>query len=320
MTEPTPSSRSLVWRMSRQELVLLVSTIGWGGTFLATQKGVALSGPLFFVGLRFLFATLFMLAVGLKVLRGMTRHELIAGGWIGLTMYFVYALQTAGLQTISSSKSAFITALYVPIVPLLQWAVMRKPPRLMSWIGIALAFTGLMLLAGPEPGSLGMGRGEVLTLLGTFAIAVEIILIGHFAPSVDSRRVTLIQCAVTAVLSWGTMPVLGESLPNFSWTLVIIAAGLGLVGGTIQLAMNWAQRSVSPTRATLIYSGEPVWAGIVGRIAGERLPMMAIVGALLIVAGVVVSELRPRKRRDEEDEECDSELEPEGVDGELCNS
>jgi drug/metabolite transporter (DMT)-like permease len=63
--------------------------------------------------------------------------------------------------------------------------------------------------------------------------------------------------------------------------------------------MNWAQRSVSPTRATVIYTGEPVWAGIFGRIAGERLPLLALVGAAFIVAGVLVSELKLRKRRSE---------------------
>ncbi|MFZ2980479.1 MAG: EamA family transporter, partial [Sphingobium sp.] len=54
----------------------------------------------------------------------------------------------------------------------------------------------------------------------------------------------------------------------------------------------WAQRTVSATRATLIYAGEPVWAGIVGRLAGERLPAAALLGAVLIVAGVIVSEIR----------------------------
>ncbi|MNC54096.1 hypothetical protein D3C75_1035590 [compost metagenome] len=60
--------------------------------------------------------------------------------------------------------------------------------------------------------------------------------------------------------------------------------------------MNWAQKSVSPTRATLIYAGEPVWAGIVGRIAGERLPGIALFGGLLIVIAVIVSELKIKRR------------------------
>jgi drug/metabolite transporter (DMT)-like permease len=85
-----------------------------------------------------------------------------------------------------------------------------------------------------------------------------------------------------------------EQIPDFSWLLLCSALGLGAASAAIQVAMNWAQKSVSPTRATLIYAGEPVWAGIVGRIAGERLPAIALLGAGLIVAAVIVSELKTK--------------------------
>jgi drug/metabolite transporter (DMT)-like permease len=88
----------------------------------------------------------------------------------------------------------------------------------------------------------------------------------------------------------------GESPPPSSDYLLYSAIGLGLASALIQLTMNWAQRSVSPTRATVIYAGEPVWAGIVGRLAGERLPGVALLGGALIVIGVVVSELRIRRK------------------------
>src|SRR3546814_2680791 len=73
----------------------------------------------------------------------------------------------------------------------------------------------------------------------------------------------------------------GESVPAFSWLLVYIGVGLGAASALIQVVMNWAQRSVSPTRATVIYAGEPVVAGILGRIAGERLPPGVFLGAAL---------------------------------------
>ena len=76
--------------------------------------------------------------------------------------------------------------------------------------------------------------------------------------------------------------------------LLASALGLGAASAVIQLAMNWAQKSVSPTRATLIYAGEPVWAGIVGRIAGERLPGLALLGGALIVLAVIISEWKPK--------------------------
>ena len=60
----------------------------------------------------------------------------------------------------------------------------------------------------------------------------------------------------------------------------------------IQFVMNWAQRVVDPSRAAIIYAGEPVWAGVIGRIAGERLPLIALFGGALVVLGVLVSELK----------------------------
>ena len=82
----------------------------------------------------------------------------------------------------------------------------------------------------------------------------------------------------------------------FGWgTLFQIA--LGCASALIQYVMNWAQKRISATKATLIYAGEPVWAGVIGRIAGERLPALAIVGAILIIAAGILSEWRPKKAR-----------------------
>ena len=77
----------------------------------------------------------------------------------------------------------------------------------------------------------------------------------------------------------------------------MVGAGLGIFSAIIQVVMNWAQRSVSPTRATVIYTGEPVWAGIFGRLAGERLPALALLGGACIILGVLVSELKLKKKK-----------------------
>ena len=268
----------------------------WGATFLVVHLAVQHSGPLFFVGLRFLTAGLISVVVFRRTLAGLTRRELGAGAAIGVTIFLGYALQTLGLQTIPSSTSAFLTALYVPIVPLLQWAVFRRAPQPAVLAGVALAFAGLVLLAGPGATGLSLSAGEVVTLVSTVAIAAEIVLIGAFAGTVDLGRVTVVQLLVGGGLSLAVMPVVGEAVPPFSWVWLLAAAGLGAASCLIQLTMNWAQRSVSPTKATVIYAGEPVWGGIVGRLAGDRLPAAALAGAALIVAGVLVSELKPRPR------------------------
>lgn len=280
-----------------QEALLIVITMFWGGTFLAVQYAVTLSDPFFFVGLRFATAALAVGLLSWRRLGGLTRLELKAGVVIGMAIAFGYSLQTWGLQSISSSKSAFITAMYVPLVPLLQWLCLGRMPGLMSCIGIALAFIGLMLLAGPEGNVLALGAGELITLAGALAIAAEIILISAWAGKVDVRRVTVVQLATASLVAFTMMVPAGESVPSFSPGLLAVALGLGIFSAIIQVVMNWAQRSVSPTRATVIYTGEPVWAGIFGRMAGERLPMLALLGAAFIIAGVLVSELKFKKKK-----------------------
>lgn len=278
--------------ISREEFVLIGITMIWGTTFLIVHTAMQHSGALFFVGVRFAVAGFTGWVMFRRVMRDLTARETLAGGAIGVSIFLGYALQTYGLKTISSSQSAFITALYVPMVPLLQLVVLRRVPHLMSWIGIALAFAGLMLLAGPQSGRFSLNVGELATLVSTIAIAAEIILISRFAGEVDSRRVTVVQLLVASGLSFAGMPLTGEALPAFSWVWLVAGVGLGIASAAIQLGMNWAQQTVSPTRATVIYSGEPVWGGIVGRMAGDRLPGLAIAGGFLIVLGVIVSELR----------------------------
>lgn len=287
-----PRRKPASWSISREEMVLIGITMLWGTTFLIVHTAMQYSGALFFVGLRFMVAGAGGWLLFARTMRDLNRRELGAGALIGLAICLGYGLQTYGLRTITSSQSAFITALYVPIVPLLQMVVLRRMPHIMSWIGIALAFAGLVLLAGPKAGHIGLSTGEMATLLSAVAIAAEIILISRFAHGVDSRRVTVVQLLAAGVFSWAAMPLAGEGVPAFSPVWLVAAVGLGLASTLIQLAMNWAQKTVSPTRATVIYAGEPVWGGIVGRIAGDRLPALAMLGGVLILLGVLVSELR----------------------------
>lgn len=289
-------TRPLRRPFSPQEAALVLITAVWGATFLIVHIAVQHSGPWFFVGMRFLTAGIISALMFFRILRGITLKEIAAGSAIGVMIFLGYGLQTVGLQTINSSTSAFITALYVPLVPLLQWLVFRKRPRLLTWIGVGLAFIGLVLLADPGNAGFALGPGEIATVVSTVPIAAEIILIGWFAGKVNLGRVTVVQLFVAGLLGFVTMPIAREGLPPFSWPLVGAAVALGMASCLIQLTMNWAQKSVSPTRATIIYAGEPVWAAIIGRAAGDRLPPIAIAGAILIVAGALVSELKPARR------------------------
>ena len=284
-------------RLRPQEAALIAITAVWGGTFLLVHWAMEHSSPWFFVGIRFLIAGLISVVIFRRVLRGIRWRDIGAGVAIGVMIYLGYGLQTLGLQTIDSSTSAFITAMYVPMVPLAQWAVFRKRPPAMAFAGAGLAFVGLLFIAGPDAFALTLGTGEIATMISTLPIAAEIILISLFAGKIDLGRITIVQLLTAGLLGLLTMPVVGEGGPEFSWIWVGGAVGLGAASCLIQLTMNWAQKSVSPTRATIIYAGEPVWAGVIGRIAGERLPATALIGGALVVLGILASELKLVRRR-----------------------
>ncbi|MDI6024586.1 DMT family transporter [Leucobacter sp. UT-8R-CII-1-4] len=286
------------FRLSQHELALIGITVLWGSTFLVIHTAMNFSGPMFFVGMRFLVAGLAAAAIFWRWLRGITLLELGAGVAIGAALALGYGLQTIGLQTISSSMSGFITAFYVPLVPLMQWAFLRKPPGKMSLIGAGLAFAGLIVLGGPGAAGFNFGFGEWATVAAAVACAVEVILISAFASKrVEFRRVTVVQLLATSGFAFLAMPLTGETAPEFDLRWLIPAVALGLASMLIQLTMNWAQRHVSATRATIIYSAEPVWAGVIGAIAGDQLPWFAFVGAALIITGVLVSEIKPNRKQ-----------------------
>lgn len=273
------------------DLVLLAITAIWGGTFLAVQTGLQWAGPYGFVALRFGTAGLIALAWSHRMLKQLTRAELRAGLTVGMVLFFSYTLQTRGLALISSSKSAFLTALYVPLVPLFQWLLFRRRPPLAAWLGIAVAFCGLVLLSDLRGLSFNFGPGEWLTVTGAAAIALEICTLGRFAGQCEPRRVAVVQLLTVALLSTLAMAANGEALPRFSPGLGMLVLVLGASTALIQIAMNWAQKSVPATRATIIYAMEPVWGGLVGWGAGEQLTAMSIGGAALVVLSVLISEL-----------------------------
>ena len=168
-------------------IALILITFIWGGTFLAVKYALNYSSPMFFVGCRFACAATIIGLFSYQHLKHITRQDLWAGALIGCMVTIGYGTQTVGLQTVSSSESAFLTALYVPLVPVLLWLIFRKVPHFMIWIGALCAFMGLVLLTGNSLNSISLNFGQTLTLLGAIAIAMEIILIGYFAPTPHSR-------------------------------------------------------------------------------------------------------------------------------------
>lgn len=294
------SKHKLTQKMAAKapHLAMVLVTMVWGTTYLLVQHGLTASSPLFFVGCRFAAAAFAVGLISFKYLKNITRQDVFAAAVIGFSITVGYGAQTIGLQSITSSESAFFTALFVPFVPFILWVVFKKVPHIMSLLGIILAFIGLIFLSGNKLSAISFNFGQLVTILSALAVAVEIILISHFAPRVNLQSVTVLQLLFASIFAFMAMPLFGEtSIPPFSSTLLLLTGGLGIASAFIQLVMNWAQRVVEPSTASVIYAAEPVWAGIFGRMAGERLSPLALFGGVLVVISILLSEYRPKRKK-----------------------
>jgi len=297
---PLAANSAVRQRFGFPELALVGITVIWGATFLIIKNAVTPNDAFGFVGIRFGVAAALCALMFSKHLRSLTKAELLAGAAIGASIFAGYSLQTYALNFISSSKSAFITGFYVPLVPLLQWLFLRRAAPWATWVAIIIAFIGVTLLAGPDGLEGGFGKGELLTALGALAISAEILLISVLGKGLHAGRVTVVQLFFASAIAFAFVPIVDEALPVLSSTFLISAVALGSASALIQFVMNWAQKRVSATKATLIYAGEPVWAGIAGKLAGERITGLAVVGALMIVAASLLSEWRPSPKSESE--------------------
>jgi drug/metabolite transporter (DMT)-like permease len=273
-------------RGAAPHLALVLAAFLFGTTFLIVKDAVETAGPVPFLAVRFLLAAAFAAAV---VRRrppdpGVGRAGLVCG----VSLLAGYIFQTVGLQYVSSSVSAFITYLLVLIVPLLAAAVLRRPPTAPTLAGIAVAAVGLYLLNGAR---LSFGEGELLTLGCAVCFAVHIILLARFAPRHDAVRLNAVQLAVVG--AGCLLPGFFTGGYDFSASVWLAAAFTGLAASALAFGlMVWAQQRVGPSRTALLLMLEPVFAGIAGAIAGDRLGWLGLAGAALILTGILVAELR----------------------------
>lgn len=287
-----PARRPLGDR-GRASLALVATAFLFGTTFLVVQDAVEEADPLAFLTVRFAFGLLVL--APLAVWRRQDPDErrpaglAAAGVRAGLFLAAGYVLQTVGLQYTTSTVSAFLTYLLVVFVPLLVAVAQRRLPPAATGAGVALAVAGLVLIGGGGEG-VGAGRGELLTLGCALAFALHIIVLGESAPRFDLVRLNLVQFAtVVALLAVPGLVLGGYDLPASAW---VAAAYLGVTVTALAFGLQaYGQRRVSATRTALLLLLEPVFAGILGLAAGERLGAAGAFGALLILGGILVSEL-----------------------------
>lgn len=274
------------------DLSLLFVVIVWGYTFVAIKNALAEISTFNFIALRFTIALIILAAVFRKRLSRLDRYTITRGSIVGLFLFFAYAFQTAGLKYTSASNAGFITGFSVVLVPVFSAIVLRAMPSVESGAGVICAFTGLFFLSYNK--SYMINRGDILVLFCAVAVAFHILSVGYYTKRTDSILLTIVQIAAVTVLSVIAAAAFEEPViprNNMVWEAIIFTSLFATVGA--YLIQNIMQRFTSSTHTALIFSGEPVFAGIFGFfLLGERLSGGAVFGCFLILAGMMISELK----------------------------
>lgn len=304
--------RSLFSRYSVQAALISVAII-WGATFVVVADAVAKYPMFAFLGWRFAIAAVAFVVVFPKVLRRIDGSTMRIGVIAGLLLTGAYVLQTWGVYgetATTPARSALITGLYVVLVPIMQAFVLKRRVRGSTLVGIALAVAGLIILSGiVGNGGAGWVLGDTLTVLNAVAFAIHIVLLGTIGPEHDVLALTFIQLAVVAVVTTViSLAIEGAGLPTDGsvWLAILICA---LFASTYALVVqNWAQRRIQPARVALILVTEPAFGGLFGWLVAGAVHGNEVVGAVLMLAGLVVSEMIAARRPSDEELYADEGL------------
>jgi drug/metabolite transporter (DMT)-like permease len=286
-------------RRLQADLALALCTLFWGATFVVVKSALAYASVFVFMALRFSLASLILAAIPRRALRAKTRAELWAGVHIGVLMFGGYVFQTMGLLTTTPTKAAFITGAGVVLVPIflaLFWGRRSNP---LLWAGALAAFAGLYYLTVPAGGFRGLVIGDVLCFGCAVVFAFQIIAVANYSRQHSVGALSFVQVATTGVLSLLGVPVLAATHLQTAWlhwnptligAILITAVLATAVAFSVQM---WGQRYTTATHAAILFSLEPVFAALTSYIVlRERWGARAILGAILILLGIVLAELK----------------------------
>lgn len=300
------------------DAALVLVTIIWGSTFVIAVDLLTRWPPVAYIAFRFGVAAVALALLFPKEIARASRSEWMMGAMLGLLMGTGFTLQAVGQLFTTPSKSAFITGLTTPLVPFVALLLLRVRPNLENMVGVTLASIGGALILAPREGS--VNTGDLWTLFCTLMFAGHIVLMSVYARRVEVRRLAVLQvvtAAVVFVLLWlvfrlCAISLRAESLPQFVarevlplwWGARVLwqMLYLSIIATVVTfLLWTWGQARMSATHAAIIFSLEPVFAtifAVAARGRGEWMGGRGTIGAPLILAGVVISELRLRPRRD----------------------
>ena len=283
----------------RADLGLLLCALIWGATFVVVKDALADVSVAVYIAVRFALSAAVMGILFWRSLRGLDCNAIWAGAQIGVFLLGGYAFQTTGLKFTTPSKAAFITGSSVVLVPVLLAVFGRRRISAWIWAGALAAFAGLYYLAVPPEGLAALNIGDPIVFAAAIMFALHIIFISRHVGEHSSGALSFLQVATTAVLATAALPLLAITRveqPRWVWSgnliaaVLITALGSTVIGFSLQ---TWAQKYTSPSHTAIFISLEPVFAVLTSWLfAREQIGRRIIVGGALILAGILIAELK----------------------------
>ena len=288
------------------EIALLFNTLIWGGTFALIKNAFNDISPLLFLGLRFSIAALIFLPFVYASLKRTNRQTLIAGSILGFFYFTGFAAQSLGLNLTTATKSGFITGTFVVFIPILQLIIERRKPKWFNILSVFLVLMGLILLSSKVENAFDFIKqlgsdfnlGDLLTLLCALLFAFQVVYVDVFTKKYDYLPMVFVQLLITGVggfiLSF-VFSISSLETVKFTFNATVVTAILytaifaSIIATVIQLKF---QKFVSPTKAGIIFSIEPIFAAVFAYfLLSEKISNFGLVGCVLIFIGLIVSEL-----------------------------
>ncbi len=296
------NSRLLTPRLKADLLLLLVAVV-WGTGFVAQRFGADSMSAVYFNMARYLLGALILLALGRFRWR-LERRYLPLAGLAGLLLFAATGFQQSAIGATTVGNVAFITGLYVVLVPLLLFLLFRQRTGRAAWAAALLAAAGVALLSLED--SFQVRPGDTLALLGAIMWASHVILIGRLPQSADSYTFAIAQflaCAALNLAAGLLFDAPGIARIALAWQAVLYSAAIPTaIGFTLQI---FGQRHAPSVDAAIVLSLETVFGAFFGYLffAGEGFSPRQLLGCGLILAAIVLSQLTAVNHRDTENTE-----------------
>jgi drug/metabolite transporter (DMT)-like permease len=286
---------------SQANLLLLAVALIWGSAFVAQAQGMAGVEPLTFTGIRFLLGVCIVAPLAWRDLRiisrrpvRLQRRDVLGVLALGLLLTLGAVFQQIGITSTTVTNAGFLTALYVPLVPLISWLIMRVRPHWSVWPTSIGCLIGTWMLSGA--GGVDLGVGDAWVIASSLFWALHVLFVGRVAERIAAPFLVacgqFLVCGIVCLL-WASLTetISLEGIRLAALPIIytgVVSVGFAYTGQVV------GQRYAAAADAAIILSAETLFAAFFGfMMMGDRLTAMGIAGCALIFVCIVAVQMMP---------------------------